>query len=529
DPTIQTLMVCNAVGYGVGISARNAGRPAIAIGQLMLAVAPVTVALVVSGGAAHLVLAGSMVMLLPAMISIILTTFGIVRKSIHAAETSARLAERMKLLARSDAVTGLCNRAGLNYHLEQRLRDYDDKRGLALFWFDLDRFKEVNDTLGHPVGDAVLSEVAARLRAHSPTGAAIAQFGGDEFIMICDGAKRRQLEAAARALLQAITQPMTINGERLQVGTSIGIACMPRDGKDIETLMQSADLALYRSKTNGRNRFSFFEPSLTSELVRRREIEAELRAAILNEELTIAYQPIVDIANGRIRAFEALVRWHHPVKGEMRPDEFIPVAEETGVIITLGNWVTSRAARAAAAWPEEITLNVNLSPLQIRAPGAALGILRAIRDAGLPAERLQLEVTESVLLENDHATEQFMVQLRSAGVRFALDDFGTGYSSLASLHRYPFSTIKIDRSFVSGVNAGHKSDAIIRAVAGMATQLHMDIVAEGLETLEQAQAVQAAGCTLGQGYYFSLPIAASAALSLLEAEQTGAPERRVAG
>ena len=518
DPQVQTLMIANAIGFGVGTAARNAGRPVIAIGQLVFALLPPIGAMIYEGSVAHLVLAISMVLLIPAIIMI---TFGCLRDSVGSAETNARLAEKMQLLARTDVVTGLYNRAGLNHHLVERLMRLPPGCKVGLFWLDLDRFKEVNDTLGHPVGDRVLSEIATRLRACSPADAIIARFGGDEFIIVCATEGRADLERIATELLVEIVRPIRIDGDRLEIHSSVGIACMPDDGQDIDTLMQSADLALYRSKIDGRNRFSFFDPSMTRDLVRRREIEAELRSAIAREELSIFFQPIVDLATGRIRSFEALVRWFHPEKGELRPDEFIPVAEETGLIITLGNWITAQAAKAAAQWPDDVTLCVNLSPLQIRAPGAALGILAAIREAGLPPSRLELEVTESVFLEANHTTELFMEQLTAAGVRFALDDFGTGYSSLGYLHKYPFGKIKVDRSFVSGINVGKKSEAIIRAVAEMATTLDMEIVAEGLETVEQVRAVRAAGCTLGQGFYFSRAVPDYLAAMLLAQEVDG--------
>ena len=521
EPQVELLMVGNAIGYGVGISARNAGRPLIAVGQLFLAILPPIVSLLWSGTAAHIAMAASMVILLPAMVSIIMITFRVLQDSVASAETNARLAEKMQLLARTDVVTGLFNRAGLNHHLVERLMLLPAGRKFALIWLDLDRFKEVNDTLGHPVGDRVLSEIATRLRKHSPSDATIARFGGDEFIIACETDGRVELEALAGDLLGAITRPIRIDGDRLEIRSSMGISMMPDDGSDIDALMQGADLALYHSKVNGRNQFSFFDPSMTRDLVRRREIETELRQALHKEELSIFFQPIVDLATGQIRSFEALVRWFHPEKGELRPDEFIPVAEETGVIITLGNWITAQAAKAAAQWPEDVTICVNLSPLQIRAPGAAMGILNAIREAGIAPSRLELEITESVFLEGDETTDAFMGQLAAEGVKFALDDFGTGYSSLGYLDKYPFGKIKVDRSFVSGINVGRKSDAIIRAVAEMANTLGMEIVAEGLETVEQVRVVRAAGCTLGQGYYFSRAVPDYLAALLLAQEQDG--------
>ncbi len=500
---IRMLLVGNAIAYGVGIAARNAGRPGIAIGQTALTLTPVIVACALRPETPYRCLGLSLLLAIPAVVTITLNTFHVLRDSITAADTSRRLADEMQHLARTDVVTGLLNRAGLNHHLVERLATIGPDDRLALFWLDLDRFKEVNDTLGHQVGDRLLAEVGSRLKARAPDGACVARFGGDEFIVACEVRGHDETEILANCLLDEISRPIRIDDDRLEIGSSIGIAILPDDGADLETVMQGADLALYHSKVNGRKQLSFFAPSMTRNLVRRKEIEVELRGALQHNELSVFFQPIIDLATGRIRSFEALVRWFHPEKGELRPDEFIPVAEETGAIITLGNWITAQAARCAAGWPDDVTLAVNLSPLQIRAPGAALGILNALREARLDPRRLELEITETVLLEHSANTEAFMVELANVGVRFALDDFGTGYSSLSYLNTYPFSKIKVDRSFVSGASAGLKSDAIIRAVSGMALTLGMEVVAEGLETREQVEAVRLAGCTLGQGFYFS--------------------------
>jgi diguanylate cyclase (GGDEF)-like protein len=521
--SVQLLMVCNAVGYAVAIAARNAGRPSIAIGQLVLALGPICYVLAHEENLALIALSVSILALLPAMTSIALNVFRTLRNSIAAAETSARLAERMQILARSCVVTGLLNRAGLNHHLVETLSGLEPGKKLAMFWMDLDKFKEVNDSLGHQLGDKLLAEVAARLKAAAPEGATVARFGGDEFIVACEVSGQAAVESLAQKMMDEITRPMRIDGHRLEIASSMGIAVLPDDGEDIDTLMQGADLALYHSKVNGRKQVNFFDPAMTRDLVRRREIESELRLALQRDELSIFFQPIIDLKTGRIRAFEALVRWFHPEKGELRPDEFIPVAEETGAIITLGNWITVQAAKAAAAWPEEITIAVNLSPVQIKAPGAALGILNALREARLDPRRLELEITETVLLDDSQNTEHFISELSNAGVRFALDDFGTGYSSLGYLNKYPFSKIKVDRSFVSGIHAGKKSDAIIRAVSGMAATLDMEIVAEGLETIEQVEAVREAGCTMGQGYYFSRAVPDYLAAMLLAKEREEHP------
>jgi diguanylate cyclase (GGDEF)-like protein len=522
---IQTLTVTYALVYGVGISARNAGRPMIAVGQLLLSALPIMIAGPMVGGAAYYVLSVTMVFVIFGVISITFNVFHTLREQIIAADASAQMADKMRDLARTDVVTGLSNRAGLNNDAVEMLMRLPDDQKLAMFWIDLDRFKEINDTLGHPVGDKVLAEVANRLRAAAPEGATIARFGGDEFIIVAEVAGRSESERLARALVDEIARPARIEGHRIDTAASMGVALLPDDGPDMEALMQGADLALYHAKVGGKNQVCFFDNSMTRELVRKKEIEAELRAAIQRDELSIFFQPIVDLETGRIRTFEALVRWFHPEKGELKPDEFIPVAEETGVIVTLGNWITAQAARTAVHWPDDVTLAVNLSPLQIKAPGAALGFLSALREAGLDPARLELEVTESLFLDDDQSTANFINELSAAGVNFAVDDFGTGYSSLGSINKFPFSKIKVDRSFVSGPNVGRKSEAIIRAVAEMGARLDMEIVAEGLETVDQVRAVRATGCTLGQGYYFSRAVPDYLAAMLLAQEREGAQIR----
>ena len=518
-PAVEALLLVSGVGYGVGVCARNGGRPAIALSQLALTATPVFLASLWAGTLAYLCLAAIIVLLVGTMSSIVDNLFKTLRGAIGAAETSARLAGEMRALARTDVVTGLLNRAGLNHAVTEELPALAEGEQLALFWLDLDRFKEVNDLLGHPVGDRVLVQVARRLQETVPEGGTVARFGGDEFIVLCRVSDRAACERLAARVLDNVTRPLRIDDERLEVPCSMGIATLPGDADDVDALMKAADLALYHAKVGGKNHSRYFEKSMSRNLVRRREIEAELRAAIQRDELSIFFQPIIDLETGRIRTFEALVRWFHPVKGELKPDEFIPVAEETGVIVTLGNWITAQAARAAVHWPSDVTVAVNLSPLQIKAPGAALGILSALREAGLDPSRLELEVTERLFLDDDFATANFINELSAAGVHFALDDFGTGYSSLGSINKFPFSKIKIDRSFVSGPNVGRKSQAIIRAVAEMGTQLGMEIVAEGIETIDQVRSVRASGCTLGQGYHFSRAVPDYLAAMLLAQER----------
>ena len=514
-PQVEILLMASALCYGVAICARNAGRPVIAMGQLSLVVLPIVIALLIIGTLPFVFLALNLTLLVIAMTTITINLYKVLRESIGSAETNEHLAAEMRHLARIDVVTRLANRAGLDHDMTEQLRTAGKDTILALFWLDLDRFKEINDLFGHPVGDQVLAQIAARLAKVSPKHATVARFGGDEFIVFCKVADRRESERLASEIHAEIMRPVGIDRKWLDIHASIGVALLPEDASNAATLMQNADLALYHAKVNGRRQTCFYNPSMNRDLARRREIEAELRAAILKDELSVYFQPVVDLETGRIRGFEALVRWFHPTRGELMPDEFIPLAEETGLIVTLGNWITAQAARAAASWPDDISLAVNLSPLQIKAPGATLGIINAIRQAGLDPSRLELEVTESLLLDDHDATENFIHDLSAIGVKFALDDFGTGYSSLSYVQKYPFSKIKIDRSFVSGPNVGRKTDAIIRAVAELGSKLGMEIVAEGIETLSQVRAVREAGCTLGQGYYFSRAVPDYAAAILL--------------
>ncbi|QYJ06419.1 putative bifunctional diguanylate cyclase/phosphodiesterase [Qipengyuania flava] len=515
----QVLMITNAVGYGIGICAHNAARPTIALGQLTLVSVPVVWAVLAEGSVAGAFLALTIALLFPAMFSIVFSIFGTLRDSLDAADRSAELAAQMETIALTDPVTGLANRSGLDRDLPGVLERAADSGNAAVLWIDLDRFKEVNELKGHQAGDQVLREIGSRLSALVEDGGIVARFAGDEFVVTTRIDSRNAASMLASQILGEVRRPMRIDGERIEMGASIGIALMPEDGCTAEELMRHADLALYEAKIAGRSQVRFFTTDMTRDLAHRREIETELRLALSRDELSVYFQPIVDLETGRVRCFEALVRWFHPEKGEIRPDEFIPVAEDSGAIVTLGNWLTGEAARVAAQWPEDVHVAVNLSPLQLKAPGAALGILNALREAGLPPERLELEVTENLFLEDSPSIALFIKELSRAGVRFALDDFGTGYSSLAYINQWPFSKIKVDRSFVSGAQAGRKSDAIIRAVSQMGHTLGMEIVAEGLETVEQVKAVRSAGCTLGQGYHFSRAIPDYKA-ALLLAEET---------
>ena len=520
---LRVLSIVYAVAYSSGVCFRSAGRPLVAVGQLACVLIPIVVTSLAANSMAYTMLAIMLLLYGFSMSHVTLRVFQQMSEQILAADSSMKHAAEMREQARTDQVTGLHNRTGFSHLLDLMAGTLPEGEKIVLIWLDLRRFKEVNETLGHRTGDRILAETARRLRTITPERGLIARFGSDEFLVAARTGSRVEAEAVAALVQQTLDRSHRVDGKRIESGASVGAALLPDDADRPEALLQAADLALFHAKAQRLDRVCFFEHDMTRELARRKELEDELRSAIQKDELAIFFQPIVDLSTGRIRKFEALVRWFHPDKGEIAPGEFIPVAEDTGLIITLGNWITAQAAKAAATWPDDVVLSVNLSPAQIKAPGAALGIKAALRGAGLAPGRLELEVTESLFVEDNASTAAFMTELGRQGVRFSLDDFGTGYSSLHYVNRYPFSTIKVDRSFISGPNTGRRSDAIVRAVAEMGRTLDMEIVAEGLETLDQVQSVRRARCTLGQGYYFSRAVPDYLALMLLaqEREPTG--------
>lgn len=511
---LHVLAAANTIGYAAGVSARNAGRPQIAIGQNLLASVPLAIGLMVQGSTGYLLLAISQILFMIAVIGITMRTFDIVHASFASAHRNAVLAQEMRTFATTDPVTSLANRAGLDDWMAANFK-LDSPPDFALFWFDLDRFKEVNDTLGHPVGDRVLVEVANRLRSVCDPEMLVSRFGGDEFVVVAPRMSRIAADSFGRLILTVIGQPFQVDGHNIAVSASLGIALYPEDGQNAAVIMQQADMALYASKVGGRAQQSFFDPAMDRELTRRRELEAELRGAIRGGQLQLHYQPIIDLKTGKIAAFEALVRWQHPERGMLSPDEFIAIAEATGLIITMGNWIVLEACRTATQWPDDIKVAVNVSPVQMQAPGAALGFLNALKVSGLPASRLDLEITENVFAGKTEHVVEFVRLIRNAGIGLTLDDFGTGYSSLSYIREFDFSKVKIDRSFVSGLHDGDRASAIVAAVAFLADRLDMPVVAEGIETESEAARVRNLGCTHGQGYLFSRGVPASELAALL--------------
>ncbi|MDX2203414.1 MAG: EAL domain-containing protein [Hyphomicrobiaceae bacterium] len=420
-----------------------------------------------------------------------------------------RIEAKIAHLAHHDALTDLANRA----LLRDRLRDdFAAQRSLAVLYLDLDRFKAVNDTLGHNVGDSLLRAVAERLRSSLREGDLVARLGGDEFAIVhCSGDLRTTATAIASRVVAALNAPFDVDGHTLSIGTSIGIAIAPADGGDPEQILKSADLALYAAKTERRGTHSFFDPSMNERLLATQVLELEMRSALANNEFFLEYQPICDLETGEVMACEALLRWSHPRKGRVPPADFIPLAEQTGLINEIGAWVLHEACNEAARWPEHIKIAVNLSPVQVRGQGLVAVVQSALDASWLTPSRLELEITETTLLgDNDH-TLKVLGELYNLGPRIALDDFGTGYSSLSYLQMFPFNKIKVDRSFILAVQEGNPtSHAILRTVAFLGQALGMLTTVEGIETEEQIAYLRQEKFDQGQGYYFSRPVAAEA-------------------
>ena len=419
-----------------------------------------------------------------------------------------RAEARIAHMARHDALTDLANRVLFRERMDEALARLSRKgEGFSVFVFDLDLFKAVNDSLGHPIGDALLKAVAQRLRAAMRDTDTVARLGGDEFAILqtVENNQREEAVALAERLLKTIGAPYEIEDHQIVIGISIGIAVAPDDGTDATQLLKNADLALYRAKFEGRNDFRFFETKMDAEARMRRALEIDLRNAVARGEFELHYQSIVNIDTLSVSGAEALVRWRHPERGLVSPDKFIPLAEEIGLIIPLGEWILHRACTDAATWPDHIKLAVNLSPAQFRSGNLVAMVKGALASSNFPVHRLELEITESVLLQKNAGTLEILHNLKKLGVDIVLDDFGTGYSSLSYLRMFPFDKIKIDRSFVAEMPNRADCAAIVSAVTSLGRSLNIKTTAEGVETAEQFTLLQAAGCTQAQGYLFARP------------------------
>ena len=439
----------------------------------------------------------------------------------HDVSVARAMTLKMAYLAHHDGLTDLPNRALLNDRLSEAINlSSRHERKLALLFLDLDRFKHINDSLGHVVGDRLLQSVARRLFTCVRSSDTVSRQGGDEFVVLLWEVRHAQDAAiTAEKILQALREPHLIDQHELHITGSIGIVTYPDDGTDAETLMKRADVAMYHAKEMGRDTYQFFQPAMNTRAVERQSLEDKLRHAIERNELLLHYQPKVNLSTGAIIGVEALVRWRHPERGLVPPEQFIAIAEDSSLIVPIGRWVLHEACRQARAWQVAglalTCMAINISAVELRAPGFVAGVRAVLADTGLNPRCLELELTETVLIEKSRTVADVLRELKDIGVLLALDDFGTGYSSLSYLKRYPIDTVKIDRSFVSDL-ATEKGDAsIVAAVIGMGKSLNMRVLAEGVETREQLEFLQEQGCPQGQGYYFSRPVVAAAFAGLL--------------
>jgi diguanylate cyclase (GGDEF)-like protein len=429
----------------------------------------------------------------------------------------ARAEAQITHMARHDALTGLPNRVLFRQEMERALTRVHRDDPFAVFCLALDRFKSVNDALGHPVGDALLVEVVDRLETCTRDGDVVARLGGDEFaILQRDAHDPANATDLAQRITSVLSAPFQVAGHTILTGCSVGIAFAPGDGTEADNLLKAADMALYRAKNDGGGTYRLFEPEMDSRMQARRLLEIDLCLALPNNEFQVYYQPIVNLSDYAVTGFEALLRWNHPMQGLVSPADFIPIAEEIGAIGSIGGWVLRTACADAALWPGEIKVAVNLSPMQFKSKTLVADIVSALAASNLPAQRLEIEITETVMMNDTATTLETLNQLRSLGVRIAMDDFGTGYSSLSYLRRFPFSKIKIDQCFIREMSEEHESMAVLRAITGLGSSLGMTTTAEGVETLEQLSRLRAEGCTEVQGYFFSRPKPVEEVTSMLQ-------------
>jgi len=443
------------------------------------------------------------------------------RRAVRNAET------HLHFLAHVDSVTNLPNRHEFNERLSFALSQADRmETSVGLLLLDLDNFKVVNDTLGHDSGDALLKLVADRLQQTLRSTDIICRIGGDEFVIIVEPTDdSSEVDGVASKILTALAAPFAVEGHQLYVSASIGVSIYPRDARDARTLTRSADTAMYHAKNKGKNGFEIFQPAMEERAQKRLKLEANLRRALENGELQLHYQPQIDLRSGRVVGVEALLRWHCAELGDVCPAEFIPVAEESGIIVALGRWVLASACRQAAAWRDAGLLDtiehvaVNLSARQTRDSGLMNDIQDILRETGLPARLLELEITEGVLMENVHENLDLLHRFQAAGIHLSIDDFGTGYSSMSYLKRFPIDQLKIDRSFVHDVPGD--GEAIATAIIAMAHSLDLTVVAEGVETAEQLDFLRRAGCDIMQGFYFAVPMPVAELTALLRLRRQG--------
>jgi diguanylate cyclase (GGDEF)-like protein len=514
DASRQVLLTCLVSGMLSGGAFALSPIPQAALAYVAVIVPAAMMALLMNAG-------GQLVM---ASVLLLVFAFFLVRSIFWNSHLFVQhILDQAKLqqAALVDPLTGISNRSGLRNVLELACLEARAGQGFALAFMDLDRFKDVNDSRGYRVGDAALRTVAARLQAMLGPENTIARVGGDEFIVLLKGG-RDQVHQLATRLIEKAAEPITVEGRSLALGASVGIAIAPQDGSDPDDLLNKADLALYRAKRDGGRSTRFYSGEMGAAAKQKWILEVDLKQALRDAEFRIEYQPIFDVSTRAVSGCEALLRWDHPIEGRVSPEIFIPIAEETGLIRDIGEWVLTEATRAAAAWPGSIYVAVNLSPVQLADPNIAAIVERAIMAAGLDPTRLLLEVTESVFLRQADTVLHAIQQLRQTGVRTALDDFGTGYSSLGYLRRFTFDKLKIDRTFVKNLDQTRENRDIVRAIVALASNLGMTTTAEGVERPEELRELVRAGCSEAQGFLFAQPVAAEEILRLVRKQQRSA-------
>ncbi len=518
DPTSEFLIVASALSYAAGIPGRNVARREIVMGQALLTCTPMFAGLAARDDFPHWVMAT--IVGLSGVLALSLAS-GLARTAIdrHRAEKGLRR------MAEYDGLTDLRNRNGFMGALASAIAAHDQGGRLALVAIDLDRFKEVNDTHGHAAGDRVLVEVARRVEAATRAVDVAARIAGDEFHVILADVDQEEADAIAKRVLEALSRPHYLDAVTVPGGASVGTAMVER-GDDVNALMVRADLTLYKSKHSGRGRATMYTAGIKSEFERRRTLELDLPRDIETDRIHVAYQPIVEVASERVRCCEALVRWNHEKLGNVPPDQFVGIAERTDCIHALGRKVLMQACVDAMGWPADVSVAVNVSPVQFeRGDTLLLDVMSALATSGLPSGRLVVEVTESMLIGNKDRARDIIDRIRAVGVRVSLDDFGSGFSSLGYLGEFQFDKVKIDKTFTDKIPASERTLAIIRAVRHMSRDLGMDVVIEGVENEEQVDVIRAEGIGYVQGYVYSRPLALAAATDKITAMDRAADER----
>ena len=513
DSELHLMAGALSTGYAAGAAGRNTGRPLVAVGQLFLCGLPLTIGLLLTPTFGHILLAVSNLLYVLVIMDVTLKTYHTVVAAFIERQEKLDLAEVYERVSRTDPLTGIYNRSTLKNYLEDVFSGGPVQQ--ALIWIDLDHFKQINDTLGHPAGDVVLNAVASRLGEMLGGQGLLARFGGDEFIVSLAVRDTDHALEFAEDIRLALIEPIAVDGAQLDLSASVGVAVARLGEQSSDDLLRHADMALYHAKSKGRNCVAIFNPAMEERLLRTKRIENDLRRAIENGDLRLDYQPIIDIEAGCVRSCEALVRWHHPVLGNLPPDVFIPIAEASGQIQALTEWVLNAACAAAVHWPKDIRVSVNISPVLLKRRDLPHAVHAALLAQGLSPRKLELEITESVLVEENANTSIILSGFQNIGIRLALDDFGTGYSSLSYLCKYRFDTLKVDKSFTQRIDRSSEARAVIQAVSSIATSLGVTIVAEGVETADQLQFIRSQGCAAAQGYLFARPMREEAVADFL--------------